>query len=217
MSWGFTANFADNQVRTQNTRNCRERGFYKVRLVDCEFYEKDTHNRAMLLGRIEEPGPHYGAVIRTGMNVPTKFTEDKKARFFLGQWKALVLSVGKQADKKVKLTWATFKGMEAYCEFIPRATPEDWDETLWLTKAQFEDFKANEARLDDDEDIDDVEEYEDDDEEVEDEVTDEDDQAPVQGDCNDDEEAVEAAPKTTKRRRRKAPTKSDPLADAMGL
>lgn len=210
MSWSFTADLADPQVRAQNTKTTTVRGFYKVRLVQQEYYEKDTHHRAVIYGRILE-GPEKGRMVRTGMNIPTRFTEEKKARFFLGFWKALLQSIGKADNKKAKLSWEkTFKGAVAFCEFIPAATEDDWPETLWLTEDAYLEGLNLTDTLDD-------EVIEEDDEEEDDEVIEEDEVEVIE---EEEEPEEEPAPKkTTKRKRKKAASASDddPLGAALNM
>jgi len=215
MSFEFTADFTD--VTPANRRFCKTDGYYKVRFAYHEVYPGDSKDRVLLYAQILEPRESRNQILRDGFNTPNKFTDAAKAKQYLKWWKAALLSIGipEKKIKKSKITWPTFKDKIAYADFVagnPDSDGDDqWDDTVWITEAQYQKLTEAEAELEDDEEVEIEEEEEDE------EVEEEDEEVEVE-----EEEEEEPPPppkkKTTRRRRSTKKTKAeDPLAAADSL
>lgn len=192
MSFKLVADFTE--VNPANKRFCHTDGLHKVRFTGHEIYAGDDKDRIVMIATITE-GPCKGQVIQDGFNTPNKFTDSKKAQQYLRWWKAALLSVGipESKLKKVNITWKTFEGKTAYCDFVSGDRHEGgevYDDAVWITPAQYRDMSDANDDLDDDDDV----EVDDDDEEY-DELEDEDD------------EVVETKP-APKARKKAAPKKA---------
>lgn len=136
-----------------NRRSPSEEGYYKVQLVQCS-EPRETQNgnlRVRITGQVLE-GPAKGTTISDGFNLPDPEDEDYNKRI-MGFWMALMESIGKAKQAKLKFSWATFKGQTAYCHYKPKRGEGTWPETTWLAKETWQAFQEAEAEVAKDDDV----------------------------------------------------------------
>lgn len=140
-------------VLPSNRRSPTEEGYYKVQLMKCdEPYETSNGNlRVYITSQVLE-GPAKGTTIRDGFNLPDPEDEAYNKRI-AGFWMALMESIGKAKNAKVKFSWSTFKGQTAYVHYKPKRGEGTYAETTWLAKETWLAFQEAEASVESDESV----------------------------------------------------------------